>query len=193
MRRLVPLLLLVLLAGAGCRLGLSAQTDRDRYAIGDEGRAIFRNEGPVEVFLEGCSTFVFEQLVEGEWTLRGPAVICVWEGFARPVAPGDKLVEAFFVGEEPGIWRLGYRVGFACDPDQPLSDASCRSIRHVRTPPFVVQRPCDPVECGPQLGMPNRLCPDGVNFAGPTGRCLRDPSFDVCGWEIASCPDEPIR
>ena len=65
-----------------------------------------------------------------------------------------------------------------------------RANNAVVTPSFVVQALCDPVECGPQLGMPNWLCPDGVNFAGPTGRCLLHPEFDVCGWEIASCPDD---
>ena len=192
MRRLTPLLLLLLLlAGTGCLFGLSAQTDRERYATGDDGTATFRNDGRFEVFLEGCSAFVFEQLVAGTWTLRGPAVVCVWEGFARPVAPGESVVDPFFVPGEPGVWRLSYRVGLGCDPDRPMSEADCRSFRRVRTAPFVVQEPCDSRECGPALGMPNRLCPDGVNFDGPTGRCLRDPVFDVCGWEIASCPDEP--
>lgn len=189
MRRLVPALLLVGLLGASCS-GLSARTDRARYALGDEGVATLRNGGGVEAFVEGCSAFVFEQLVDGEWTVRGPAVVCVWEGLARPVAPGESLREPFWVSGEPGIWRLRYRVGFGCDPGRPLSEAACRSFRSVRTEPFTVQEACDPLECGPQLGMPNRLCADGVHFAGPTGRCLRDPTFDVCGWEIASCPAE---
>lgn len=50
---------------------------------------------------------------------------------------------------------------------------------------------CEPVcpvsACGPQLGMPNRLCEDGVTTAGPTGRCLRTTDGE-CGWEVVSCP-----
>lgn len=193
MPRLLPLLLLILLAGTGCLFGLSATTDRERYSVGDEGLATFRNDGRAEAFVEGCSTFAFEQLVAGTWTFRFPAVVCVWEGFARQLAPGERLVEPLHVPTEPGVWRLRYRVGLACDADQPLSQANCRSILDVRSPPFSVQGTCEPQECGPQLGMPNRLCEDGVSFAGPTGRCLRDPTFGVCGWEIASCPEDTTR
>jgi len=46
---------------------------------------------------------------------------------------------------------------------------------------------CKSSDCGPQLGMPNRLCPDGKSTAGPTGRCLRNSNGE-CGWEVTSCP-----
>jgi hypothetical protein len=45
---------------------------------------------------------------------------------------------------------------------------------------------CTPEDCGPQLGLANYLCPDGVSVAGPTGVCQSTP--DGCGWEILSCP-----
>jgi hypothetical protein len=45
---------------------------------------------------------------------------------------------------------------------------------------------CDVSKCGPQLGLPNMICPDGTN-AGPTGRCLLNADGS-CGWEITSCP-----
>jgi hypothetical protein len=40
--------------------------------------------------------------------------------------------------------------------------------------------------CGPALGMPNYLCPDGKTVAGPTGACL--DTGTGCGWEVVSCP-----
>jgi hypothetical protein len=40
--------------------------------------------------------------------------------------------------------------------------------------------------CGPALGMPNHLCPDGVTVAGPTGNCLQGAGG--CYWEVVSCP-----
>lgn len=47
--------------------------------------------------------------------------------------------------------------------------------------------PCQVADCGPALGMPNTLCPDGKTMAGPTGKCL--PSgWGTCGWEVISCP-----
>ena len=41
-----------------------------------------------------------------------------------------------------------------------------------------------PTACGPALGMPNYVCPNGT-VAGPTGRCLPTPGG--CGWEVISC------
>ena len=47
---------------------------------------------------------------------------------------------------------------------------------------------CAPGACGPQLGLPNQLCPDGQTVAGPTRRCLAQPD-GTCGWQVTSCPD----
>jgi hypothetical protein len=47
-------------------------------------------------------------------------------------------------------------------------------------------RECAPASCGPALGMPNVICPDG-STGGPTGRCLEDRG-GRCGWEIRDCP-----
>jgi len=49
-----------------------------------------------------------------------------------------------------------------------------------------VTQECEVGECGPRMGMPNRVCPDG-SVAGPTGRCLRKPD-GRCAWEIRNCP-----
>jgi hypothetical protein len=46
--------------------------------------------------------------------------------------------------------------------------------------------PCEPAACGPQMGMPNHLCPDGKTLAGP-GACKRNAD-GACGWEIVECP-----
>ena len=76
-----------------------------------------------------------------------------------------------------------------CSPREPLSEESCRAINPVYSAPFSVAGVCDPAECGPPLGMPNWLCPDGESIGGPTDRCLSDPDTGVCGWEIADCPE----
>ena len=47
---------------------------------------------------------------------------------------------------------------------------------------------CDTAKCGPQLGIPNQICPDG-STAGPTGRCLLHADGS-CGWEVTSCPSD---
>jgi hypothetical protein len=50
---------------------------------------------------------------------------------------------------------------------------------------------CPVEKCGPQLGMPNTLCPDGKTVAGPSERCLANAD-GTCGWEVVSCPDPSI-
>lgn len=46
---------------------------------------------------------------------------------------------------------------------------------------------CTPEECGPEPGMPNSLCEDGVTMAGP-GDCEPQENGS-CGWTIVECPD----
>lgn len=47
---------------------------------------------------------------------------------------------------------------------------------------------CPKSACGPQLGIPNYLCPDGKTIAGPTGLCIEDLNAKSCHWQIVSCP-----
>ena len=50
---------------------------------------------------------------------------------------------------------------------------------------------CAKSACGPQLGMPNYLCPDGVTWAGPTGQCISTKADPQCHWQVVSCPTPP--
>ena len=180
-----PVWVLVLLAigvGAGC-----AEVDRDRYVVGDSGTTRFTNPLRDSVYLEGCSAFGYQKLEGRRWTDRGPDVVCVWEGFARPIRPHESLESPFTAPDEAGLWRLSYPVGLGCREDAPLSHENCDWVDAVPTFPFEVVGLCAEEECGPALGMPNTLCPDG-SFAGPTDRCLRDLETGSCGWEVRSCP-----
>lgn len=56
-------------------------------------------------------------------------------------------------------------------------DASC--VAHCETP-----GECSAEDCGPAMGMPNWLCPDG-SLRGPNCERLADGS---CGWMIHDCP-----
>ncbi|HEY8080080.1 MAG TPA: hypothetical protein VIF62_38380, partial [Labilithrix sp.] len=46
---------------------------------------------------------------------------------------------------------------------------------------------CAKSACGPELGMPAEICPDG-SIGGNTGRCVETKSNAVCHWEIRKCP-----
>ncbi|MGI9431076.1 MAG: hypothetical protein ACR2PQ_02625 [Myxococcota bacterium] len=183
------LLGLCALAGLAC----FGSTDRASYTPGEAGTSSFHNESETPISLEGCSAYHFEQRFESGWRDAGPAVVCVWEGFARTVDAGESLSLPLVAPNTPGTWRLRYTAALGCAPDLPLSQADCEITGPVYTPAFQVRALCAPSACGPPLGMPNRLCPDGEAIAGPTGRCLRDPEYGSCGWEIAECPRQRSR
>jgi len=48
---------------------------------------------------------------------------------------------------------------------------------------------CPDEACGPALGIPNYLCPDGQTWAGPTDQCIANENGQ-CGWEVVQCPTE---
>ncbi len=85
-----------------------------------------------------------------------------------------------------------------CNPTSPLGfcgDGTCNNGETITTCPADCT-PSLPINngtctCGPQLGMPNRLCPDGNNVAGPTGNCVRHAD-GTCGWQVAECPVQPV-
>jgi hypothetical protein len=71
---------------------------------------------------------------------------------------------------------------FCCNP----SCGICAPLDGVCTQQ-ACESTCSPESCGPQPGIPNHDCPDGVTVAGPTGVCLEIEGG--CTWEIIECPD----
>ena len=100
-------------------------------------------------------------------------------GCVLPNEPIACTADAKLCPDGSGVGRVGPNCEFAPCPETNSTQTACESS-----------------ECGPQLGMPNYLCPDGKTTAGPTGRCLRN-SDGTCGWEVTSCPapnqNEPLK
>ncbi len=71
-----------------------------------------------------------------------------------------------------------------CHGKEAYCDAGACALRPAR-------QPCPIEKCGPPLGAPNYICPDGETVAGPTDRCLLEPS-GRCAWEVVSCPNRTI-
>ena len=181
----VVISLLALVAQLGCH----AAVDREHYVAGEAGTSVFANDSRIAASLAGCSTFNFEQRIDGQWEDRGAPFVCIWEGFALPVAPGETVESGFSAPGSSGLWRLHYPVGLNCEADLPLS--ACTDVFSTFTKPFAVERePCPPetFECRFVPGAPNYLCPDGENIGGPSGVCTRDPATGVCGYEFLVCP-----
>jgi hypothetical protein len=78
-----------------------------------------------------------------------------------------------------------------------MTDADCSSdarcdVSSCRLPPVAgtnMVPTCDPAKCGPALGIATIVCSDGINKAGPTGRCLLNADGN-CSWEVTSCPND---
>jgi hypothetical protein len=174
---------------AGCTLLLAgcADVDQPRYVAGDAGEARLTNPTTGRIHLDGCSPFSFEKWEGAHWIDRGPAWVCVWQGYAQPVESHAVSTAAFTAPDEPGTWRLRFPIGLGCRDDAPLEPGSCSWIGSSETAPFEVQGLCREEDCGPALGMPNWVCDDG-SVGGPTGRCLLDAETRACGWEVRSCP-----
>jgi hypothetical protein len=168
-------------------LASCADVDRPGYVSGDTGVVQLTNPTQGRIHLDGCSHFSFEKWEGSQWSDRGPAWVCVWQGYARPVEPHEVVTSDFTAPAEPGVWRLRFPIGLGCRDDAPLEPASCSALVSTETRPFQVQGLCRVEDCGPALGMPNLLCDDG-SFGGPTGRCLLDAESDRCGWEVRACP-----
>ncbi len=90
----------------------------------------------------------------------------------------------------------------ACRPARGVckDDSSCAAgekcdVSACRLPPMTtttadpMRQVCDPLKCGPQLGLPVGMCPGG-GISGPTGRCLLNAD-GTCGWEVLECAPEP--
>jgi len=67
-----------------------------------------------------------------------------------------------------------------------ICDLSACRLPPMTTPTDPARMECDPVNCGPKLGIASVVCTDG-SVAGPTGRCLLNADGS-CGWETRECP-----
>ncbi|HLC60214.1 MAG TPA: hypothetical protein VJJ52_02185 [Candidatus Nanoarchaeia archaeon] len=91
--------------------------------------------------------------------------------------------EKKYAGKSPGECSV---IKFQCEQNRIYFEDKCGCGCKLKESNSS-QTTCGSSDCGPQLGMPNYLCPDGKTTAGPTGRCLKN-SDGTCGWEVTSCP-----
>lgn len=192
-------------------LGLPAcapETDRGQYPAGDPGQVAFRNTTGMTLWLAGCSHFDYEQRVGDAWVAREPEQICVWEGFAEPVAPGAVVTDRLDTRRASGTWRVRYPVGVECRADAPLAEANCAELLELASNTFEIRdEGCAIGGCSGQL------CgeADFIRSIGTTcewrdqyacyrkARCGRFGPGGSCGWEptpeLAAClsdPPEPV-
>ncbi len=179
-------------------VGCSPATDRERYEVGESGVATFHNQLGVPLYLGGCGHFDYEKRVGDAWVSQGTDTLCVWEGFAAPVAPGEVVTDPIRA-REPGIWRLRYPVGVFCDAAAPLGDADCAAIGETASNEFEVMEPgCVVGGCSGQLCVEDEwvsTCEWLPHYACfRAARCGRFGPAGACAWEptpeLAACLEE---
>ncbi|MEB2343600.1 MAG: hypothetical protein OZ948_02540 [Deltaproteobacteria bacterium] len=194
MRRRSLALLAAVLVAAAC-----AETDRGSYPAGASGSVEFRNATRVPLYLAGCSHFEYEKQVGERWVSQGPAVVCVWEGFAQEVAPGAAVTEPI-EAREPGRWRLRYPVGIGCSRHAPLSEAACRAVGSITSNEFeVLDSGCVVSGCSGQICAERpyaTTCEWRPEYACyREARCGRYGPGDTCAWEptpeLLACLADP--
>ena len=173
------------------------ETDRARYEVGESGVVTFRNAMRKTVYVGGCGHFDYEQRIDGAWVSQGPDAVCVWEGFAEPVAPGGVVTDPIHA-RAPGTWRLRYPVGFGCSESSPLGDGHCSRIFEITSNEFeVVGATCVVGGCSGQLCADEPLastCEWRPHYACyRDAHCGRFGPAGSCGWEqtaeLAACLD----
>ena len=170
-------------------------TDRDRYEVGEAGVVTFANRLGETFYLGGCNHFDYEKREGDAWVSQGADLVCVWEGFAQPVARGD-VMEDPIRAREPGTWRLRYPVGIGCSDTAPLAEAHCTAIGEVSSNEFeVVASSCQVTGCS------GHVCADAPVVTTcewlpeyecyRAARCGRFGPGGACGWEptdeLAEC------
>jgi eight-cysteine-cluster-containing protein len=179
------------------------ETDQDRYEVGESGRVTFRNETLATLYLGGCGHFDYEKRIGEEWLSQAPDTVCVWEGFADPVAPGSVVTEPFRA-REPGTWRLRYAVGAACSESAPLDERHCAAVGEVASNEFqVLASSCVVGGCSGQLcaeeplastceWLPHYACFREARCGrfGPEGGCAWEPTpeLEACLERLGSEP-----
>jgi hypothetical protein len=194
MARCCIVLACVALLLAGCR----AETDRDHYEVGEPGTVRLHNTTRIPLYLEGCSAFAYEKQVGGRWLPQGPALTCIWEGLARPLAPGTALEEPIETSM-PGTWRVRYRVGLGCSDAAPLGEADCAVIGELTSNAYeVAASECVVSGCSGQIcdeeprlttceWQPSYACYRSARCGrfGPDGSCAWEPTP-----ELLACLDD---
>jgi len=186
-----------LAAVAGLLVACAPATDRERYTVGDVGTVTFRNQlATATLYRGGCGHFSYEKQIEDEWVSQGPDVVCVWEGFAEPLAPGAVAVDAI-VAREPGTWRLRYPVGVGCSATAPLS--ACAQVEELVSNAFeVLDGGCVATGCSRQLCAEEPVattCEWRPEYACyRDAHCGRFAAGGRCGWEstpeLAACLEQ---
>ena len=108
--------------------GVYLIVDQVAYPEGARIQPTWWNHTDEAIFLAGCTTYSVEEWDEQRetWIDRGPPAVCVWEGYAVKVLPGDAR-EDFTGTYAAGTRRLRGQYWLGCLDGEPISEAECEA------------------------------------------------------------------
>jgi hypothetical protein len=81
------------------------------------------------IFLYGCGTFTYSQLLDTGWSYEQQFFYCSWEGVAVEVPAGQRYTETdSSYTLEAGTYRIQGSYGVGCTPGLGLSEAGCTAL-----------------------------------------------------------------
>ncbi len=120
--------------------GVSVYTDKLHYSLSDTIKITLKNGSDQPVYLEGCNVFYMNTATDTGWVVS-PMVVCVWEGFARKIAPGQRYTESYYAGLlQTGEHRFTVSVFRSCTDGKPISQAECQSSETLNSAVFTLSR-----------------------------------------------------
>lgn len=113
-------------------------TDKLIYNSNEDVKVILKNNSTRPLFLAGCSPFLIANKTDSGWVMR-PLYICVWEGFAKKVKPGEHYVETFSAASFVGRHKMFTTIYWECKDGLPISQAQCGDEQTISSPEFYIK------------------------------------------------------
>lgn len=112
-------------------------TNKLHYDINDTLIITLENNSASPLFLAGCSPFYMADKCDTGWVVS-PFYLCVWEGFAKKIAPGKRYQEEHSLHNYAGIHKIHTTVYWQCKESNPVSQAECKSQDSIFSCEFTV-------------------------------------------------------
>lgn len=103
-----------------------------------EVHGVWQNGTSQSIFLRGCTTVDYSELVDAEWIEMGGFAQCTWEGVAVEVPAGQTYEDPTAGTLGAGTYVLSGPYGVGCSPGVAMSEAGCTSSSNVESNVLVV-------------------------------------------------------
>lgn len=120
-----------------CLCDVLLTVNKIRYSTDDRIVVTLKNLSSQPVFLQGCSPIMIATKTDTGWE-EAPLVVCIWEGIAQKVDPGQSYKETLEAKNFKGTHKFFAPVYYECVEGKPISEAECTGMDKIYSPIFIV-------------------------------------------------------